>query len=95
MSIQIVAHIELKPGTREELMPVLKTLVEESKKEEGNIAYDLFEHLKNPDKFVMIETWASKEAIDAHSKMPHYINFGKALHDKTEKLEINFLKKTF
>lgn len=94
MSIQIVAHIELKPGFREELMPILNTLVEESRKEEGSIAYDLFEHLKNPDKFVMIETWASKDAIDAHSKMPHYVNFGKALQDKVEKLEINLLKKT-
>ncbi|MDL2286591.1 antibiotic biosynthesis monooxygenase [Desulfococcaceae bacterium OttesenSCG-928-F15] len=94
MSIQIVAHIELKPGFREELMPVLKTLVEESRKEEGNIAYDLYENLKKPDKFVMIETWASREAIDAHSKMPHYLDFGKALQNKTERLEINLLKKT-
>lgn len=92
-TIHIVAHIELKAGYREHLMPLFKTLVEESRKEEGNISYDLHENLKSPDKLVMVETWASREAIDRHAGTPHYLNFGKALQDKTEKLEINLLKK--
>ena len=68
--IRIVAELEVLPQHREELMPVLQALVDGSRGEAGNIAYDLTEDLSNVCHFFVIETWASQQAIDEHNATP-------------------------
>lgn len=48
-------------------------LVEESKKEDGCIAYDLYESDFEPFKYTFVEVWKSSKALEQHTKRNHYI----------------------
>lgn len=91
-SIKIVATLVVKPEYREELLQVFKPLVEASRKEAGNLFYDLHEALDNPNKLVFIEHWKSQAAIDEHNASVHFQAFLKAIDGKLDNLDIALLK---
>jgi len=45
--------------------------------EQGCIQYDIHPVVGNSDSFVLIEKWASKEALDAHDLAPHMLEAAK------------------
>jgi quinol monooxygenase YgiN len=73
--IAIVAQIQAQAGKEEALKAELLQLVAETRQEAGCITYTLHQSPKDPTMFVMYENWASKDAINAHSKMPHFSAF--------------------
>lgn len=91
-TVRIVAELEIKPEFKNELMPVFKTLVEGSRAEPGNRGYDMIEDLENSAHFFVIETWASKAAIEEHNASPHFQAFAKAIDGKALKLSITQAK---
>ena len=38
--------------------------------EEGNLRYEYFQSLEDPETILLIDSWASQEAIDAHHATP-------------------------
>lgn len=47
-------------------------LVEQSLRDKGCIDYDLYQSKTNNDRYMIIETWESKEALDAHMATEHF-----------------------
>lgn len=86
--ICILAEAILKPGVKEELMPVFTELVNGSRAEAGNISYDMTQDPKNPQRIFFVEKWISDKAIEEHNASPHFQNFLKAIDGRTDKLEI-------
>jgi len=70
--IKVVAKMTLKPDKAEEMKTVATGLIAETVKEEGNIAYQLFQEIKNPDVVFFIEEWESSEALRQHAKSTHF-----------------------
>jgi quinol monooxygenase YgiN len=73
--LNIVVGLSAKPGTADELRADLIALVAPSRAEEGNIAYDLYEDINEPGRFVFVEHWQSTEAqqnqwLQDHSHLP-------------------------
>ena len=93
--IRIVAELDIKPGQRETLMPVLEKLVAGSRAEAGNRMYDLTENRDNPNHLFVIETWASEQAIAEHNATAHFQAFVAAIEGKVNKLVITKLKDMF
>ena len=93
-TLTIVATVVVKPEYKEDVLKAIKTVVDATRKEPGNIFYDVFEDVNNPLKFVFIETWKSQAAIDAHNKTTHFNNFVKAVEGKAT-LEASILKQKF
>jgi len=93
-TLTIVATITVKPEHKEDVLKSIKTVVDASRKEPGNIFYDVFEDINNPLKFVFIETWKSQAAIDIHNKTAHFIDFIKAVEGKAT-LEAGILRQKF
>ncbi|KAL4453655.1 hypothetical protein ABPG74_009551 [Tetrahymena malaccensis] len=74
--LRIVATIKVKPESRDQnLLTAFKNLVEETKKEEGNISYILHNDVKDPNTFVFVEEWRSSADIEKHMKSPHFTGF--------------------
>lgn len=72
----IVVAIHAKPGTEAELRRDLTAVVEPSRKESGNLGYELFVDQNDPGRFVFVEHWASREARDKHhNEGPHIKHF--------------------
>ena len=75
--ITIIAKCTAKIGAEERLKELALELVNESRRESGNVSYDFYENLSSPSKFTFIECWESEKAIDSHNASSHFINFGK------------------
>ena len=93
-TLTIVATVTVKLEYRDDVLKAIKTVVDATRKEQGNIFYDVFEDVKNPLKFVFIETWKSQEAIDLHNKSTHFNNFVNAVQGKAT-LEASTLRQKF
>lgn len=71
--IRLNAFFELKPEADIEQVKKLGVeLVEASRKDEGNVSYDLFQSTTNPRIMMFCETWADQKVLDIHSAAPHF-----------------------
>lgn len=66
---------KVKPGTRDELLEMAKTAVEETRKEKGNIKYVQFPSPENDTDMFVYEEWETIEDLMAHSQAPHHLAF--------------------
>src|SRR5215470_14260771 len=55
--IYVVATLTIKPETRAEFIAAATACIKETRKEPGNIAYDLHESVTDPAKMVFVEQW--------------------------------------
>ena len=65
--IRLNCFFQAKPGKYNQALEAAIALVAESQKQEGCIAYDVFESGTRKDVFMICETWASQDTLDAHS----------------------------
>ncbi len=65
--IRINCFEAVKEGRREEALEAAKALTAESLKQDGCIAYDVFESATRPGVFLICETWRDQNALDDHS----------------------------
>ncbi len=87
--ITIVATLRAKAEYRETVLATLQELVKASLQEDGCKEYRLHVSANNPLEFLFYETWKSKEAIDAHTQTPHFLDFQQKATEWLEQSEIN------
>ena len=69
--IVIVATVEVKPGSEDAVQGLLETAITQTHEEEGCVSYALHRDYENPQRFVMVERWASREAVEEHFTKPY------------------------
>jgi quinol monooxygenase YgiN len=74
-TVVVVAEGKAKPGKEDELRTRLQALLAPTRVEDGCIQYDMHESLDEPGRFVFLERWSSKEALDRHLQTPHLKDF--------------------
>ena len=67
----LIATLEAQPEHRETLAAAAKKLVAASSQEEGCISHDCLISVADPNRFVFVERWETREAMDAHGTQPH------------------------
>ena len=99
--IQVIATIELKPGCRDDFLPLLNENVPKVKAEDGCLAYDPFVDVDSglpfqgeirQDVVTLVEAWSSIEALHAHLKTPHMAAYRDKVQDMVTKVRIQVLK---
>jgi quinol monooxygenase YgiN len=75
--IYVVATLMVKPETRAEFISAATACIQETRKEKGNIAYDLHESVTDPSKMVFFEQWENMEALVPHRTAEHMKTFGR------------------
>ena len=75
--IYVVATLTVKPETRAEFIAAATACIKETRKEPGNIAYDLHESVTDPAKMVFVEQWENMEALGPHRTAEHVKTFGR------------------
>lgn len=90
--ITIVAQNVFKDNSLEIVMPMLEELIEESRKEDGCIKYDLYQDTKNPSMLTFIEEWRDLEAIDAHNQTDHFTRIVPLLGNHALESTVNLYK---
>ncbi|GHT75806.1 antibiotic biosynthesis monooxygenase [Bacteroidia bacterium] len=93
--LKIVATIVAKEPFQKELEQAFRAVVDGTRKEAGNVSYELHQDLKNPLKYVILEVWKSQQAIDIHNESAHFKAFVAAIDGKIETLTVDVIKKTY
>ena len=86
--IRLNCFISVKEENRKEVLDAARRLTEASLRQEGCIAYDIFESATRPDVLMFCETWRDQAALDAHATSEVFIKETKLIHDLADlKLE--------
>jgi quinol monooxygenase YgiN len=93
--LKIVAVIVVKAAFQNELEKVFHTVVDETRKEAGNVSYDLHQDTKNPLKYTILEVWKSQAAIAEHNESAHFKAFVAAVEGKVDSLTVDVIKKVY
>jgi quinol monooxygenase YgiN len=75
--IYVVATLTVKPEARAELIAGATACIKETRKEAGNIGYDLHESVTDPTRMVFVEQWENAEALVPHRATLHMKTFGR------------------
>lgn len=85
--IHVIAVITAKPGQRAAVLEKFHANIPAVLAEEGCIEYvpvvdaPGFPAVTGPDAFIVVEKWASPEALKAHAVAPHMQAYGAATQD--------------
>ncbi len=77
--VSAVAYVDILPASRAQAIDEIRKYRETSRVEAGFLGLDVFEQQRRGAYFVIIETWASAAAIDAHAKASHVAAFRAAM----------------
>ncbi len=75
MKLYIVALFRVKENYLMDSIELFKKLVNETRKEEGCLQYDLIEDKNNKGVFFIVELWESEEHHFAHNGSEHLTDF--------------------
>lgn len=87
--IKITAKAIVKKKKRLFFLETALKLVEESRKEEGNISYGLFEDTENFEILTFMEEWKSIDAVKIHEESDHFKENISKLIELAESIDIN------
>ena len=99
--IHVIATIQVHPGRREELLAAFAELVPTVLAEQGCLRYETtvevpttipVQETLGPDVVVMVEQWASLEALEAHLMAPHMNAFRTAVKPFVQQTTLRVLQ---
>jgi quinol monooxygenase YgiN len=98
--IHVLAVITAKPGQRDTILAAFKANVPAVLAEAGCIEYGAaidsanplpFQTPYGPDSFVVVEKWASMDALKAHAAAPHMAAYAAKTRDLVQNRTIHIL----
>ena len=69
--IYVIATTQMKPEGRDAFIAGHKSCIAESVKEKGCIAYEGHISIHDPNLYVVVERWESRDDLNAHARAPH------------------------
>jgi len=70
--IAVYAKNIIKEIYIEKFMSLAKPLIEETRKETGNVSYELVRVLDKVNEFAFLEKWENNEVLNIHMKTKHF-----------------------
>jgi quinol monooxygenase YgiN len=87
--IIIHAGFTVSPEKQDAFLEEIKPLIAASRKESGNISYDLHKDTEKEHVFTMVEVWQDSQAVASHNTSEHFTSFvGKAKEFLTAPLDV-------
>ena len=71
-TLRVIARVKARPGKVDELLSILSSLVEPTRKEPGCISYKLLQNNQDRTDFALIEEWKSRAALEFHFATKHF-----------------------
>jgi quinol monooxygenase YgiN len=66
----VVTYIEVEPGAQSEVPPLLKQLADASRKESGNLRFEVLQRTDRRHHFAILEAWKDQKAAETHAAAP-------------------------
>jgi len=74
-AIYVVTHVDIVPTSKDVGLDMLKTLVAESRKDEGMLAFNALQQTSRPNHVTLVEIWKNHKAVDTHGTSAHMKDF--------------------
>ena len=79
-TVSVVTHVDVPPQRKDETEVLLKRTAEDSRKDDGNLRYDVFQQTApRTNHFTVVEVWKDRNAFDSHELKPHTRQFRETL----------------
>jgi quinol monooxygenase YgiN len=69
-SAYVVTYIEVAPSAEADAATLLRRVAAASRKEAGNLRYDVLQHSERKSQFAILESWSDGKAFEAHRGGP-------------------------
>ena len=69
--IYVVATSQVKPDQRDAFIKGAKECIAATRQEKGCLSYESHTSINDPNLFVVVERWETRDDLTAHSKAPH------------------------
>jgi quinol monooxygenase YgiN len=73
--VQLIARHIIRPGEEDAVHAALTPFVAAARTEPGNLAFEMFRSVDDDRGYVLLERYASREALAAHRKTPHFRHY--------------------
>jgi quinol monooxygenase YgiN len=70
--VQLIARHTIKPGEDAAVFAALSELITAARSEPGNLAFEAFRSMDDELGYVLLERYASREALAAHRAAAHF-----------------------
>jgi len=74
-TIHMVTYIDVAPAAKDQAAALLKPLAEASRKDTGNLLFQILQRTAPANQFVVLATWKDQQALDAHGAAAHSKQF--------------------
>ena len=68
-AVAVITHVDVSPDPA--VAPLLVVLTEASRRETGNLRFDVMQHTMRANHFQVIEVWKNRKALDEHASAEH------------------------
>lgn len=78
-----VSHVDVIPPKKDDGIAALTTLADPTRKDGGNLRFDVYQQKSRPNHFTVVEVWRDQKDIDAHEIAAHTKQFRQVLGTAT------------
>jgi quinol monooxygenase YgiN len=82
-AVYVISHVDIAPTSPIKTAEVLRSQAEASRKEPGNLRFDVVQHTMRGNHFTVVEGWQSQQALDAHVAAAHTRHYRDTLQPGT------------
>ncbi len=79
MLLVVAGDVEIDPSNRDAAIEAARKVMAATREEPGCLEYTISADVDDPGRFVILERWASPEALEAHFATPHMAEFQAAM----------------
>lgn len=90
--IYVLATLIVKPEKRADFLENARDVIHATRREAGCISYDLTSSITEPNEFIFVERWESREHLAAHFETPHLQHWRKLCDEFLAKRSIEIIK---
>jgi quinol monooxygenase YgiN len=70
--VQLIARHTIQPGREQEVLNLLSGFIDAARAEPGNLAFDAYRKVGDDRSYVLLERYASREALAVHRETSHF-----------------------
>ena len=70
-AVYVISHVDIAPQSQIPAPEALRNQAEASRKEPGNLRFDVVQHTMRGNHFTVVEGWRNQQALDAHVAAVH------------------------
>jgi quinol monooxygenase YgiN len=77
--VYVVTHVDIIPPEKDKGIQLAKELAEASRRESGNLRFEVLQQSSRPNHMTVVEVWESRAAVEGHGNAQHMKQFREKL----------------